>query len=417
MAETQSDSHGGDAAAEPRSAGAPATARRRGWPTTTRLLLARTALGLLFVVGAVTSLVPGGRAMARGALVLWPVLTASQPAPYVAVSEGVRHTQLTISSASGPVYLDVYAPMTPVPPVPGARGGLLFIPGVGDNRTVPQLVNLSESLARSGEVIMEMTTPTLIAYSLAPADSDAVVQAFERLAHWPGVGAERVGIVGFSGGGPLACLAAVDPRIRDQVAFIVSFGGYYNVGDVLGDFGRRALLVDGRRQPWAPTAVPLEVLANVLATRLPEPDATELQGAFAFDNPLPLTPAQVAQLTPEGQAAYHLLAGDEPGQENANIATLEPVAGDLLNALSPSSVVGQIRAPVYLLHDRGDTSLPFTEARDFAAELARLHHRYDYVELTIFDHTQVRTGLPLGEVIVDGSQLGRLLYDVLRVGS
>jgi dienelactone hydrolase len=413
MAQKLSESHIESAPAI--SNAAPASRRTRA--ARARIVLARSVLALLFVVGAVTSLVPGGRAFARGALVLWPVLTASQPAPYVAVTEGVRHTQLTINSSSGPVYLDVYEPATPLPPVPGARGGLLFIPGVGDNRTDHQLVNLSESLARSGEVIMEMTTPTLISYSISPADSDAVVRAFERLARWPGVGAQRVGVVGFSGGGPLAVLAAVDPRIRDQVAFIVSFGGYYNVANVLRDFGRRALVVDGHTQPWKPTAVPLEVLANVLAARLPEPDATELQDAFAFDTPTPLTPTEVSQLTPEGQAAYHLLAGDQASKVDADIATLEPAAGDLLNALSPSSVVGQIRAPVYLLHDRGDTSLPYTEARAFAGELARLHHPYDYVEMTIFDHTQVRTGLPLGEVIVNGSHLSKLLYDILRVGS
>lgn len=399
-------------------AGAAATgvrglARRRAFGT----WLARACLALILLVGLLTSATSFGRAAARGVLLLWPVLSASQPAVYDAIGEGVRHTQLTITANSGPVYLDVYAPTQPAPLVPRARGAMLFIPGVGDNRTIEQLVNLDEALARNGVVVMNMTTPTLINYDLSPSDSDAVVRAFQRLAAWPSVDPRRVSIVGFSGGAPLACLAAVDPRIRDQVAYILDFGGYFDVTNVLRDFGRRAILVDGKLQRWVPTAVPIEVMANVLAHRLPEPDADELRAAFAFENAVPLTAEERAALSPEGQAAYDLLSGDAPDRVEANIATLTAAGGDLLRALSPSSVVGQIRAPVYLLHDRADTSLPFTEARDFAAALARLHHKHDYVELTIFDHTQVRSGLPVPEVLHDGSELARLLYEMLLVAS
>lgn len=401
-------------ASTPEAAATPKPPRRRA---RAGAYVARAVLLLLVAIGLCTSLVPEGRAFARGALLLPPLLFPDHVGAGVAGAEPIRHTQLTIASATGPVYLDVYAPTTPPPPIPGARGGLLFIPGVGDNRTIPQLINLSESIARTGEVVMEMTTPTLIAYDLIPGDSDAVVQAFKRLTTWPGVGANRVGIVGFSGGGPLACLAAADPRIRDQVAFITMFGSYYDVRDYLGDIGRRAIVENGKLVPWHPTAVPLEVLANVLAPTLPSPDGARLQAGFAFENANPLTPDEVALLSPQGQAAYHLLAGDRPAQVAANIATLLPHAGDLLAALSPSSVLDQIKAPVYLLHDHGDTSIPFTEAQDFAAALTRLHHPHDYLIFTIFDHTEVRSDLPLGELLDNGARLVRILTDILTVGS
>lgn len=399
-------------AAPPSEAAAPPRrrARVRNW-------VARVVLVLLVAVALWTSLVPSGRAFARGALLLPPLLFPGQANFGVLGGEAIRHTQLTIPSATGPVYLDVYAPIAPPPPIPGARGGLLFIPGMGDNRTIPQLINLSESVARTGEVVMEMTTPALIAYDLIPDDSDAVVQAFERLARWPGVGASRVGIVGFSGGGPLACRAAADPRIRDQVAFITMFGSYYDVRDYLGDIGRRAIMENGQLVPWQPTAVPLEVLANVLASTLPVPDGARLQSGFAFANANPLTPDEVALLSPQGQAAYHLLQGDQPARVNANIATLLPHAGDLLAALSPSSILDQITAPIYLLHDHGDSSIPFTEAQDFDAALTRLNHPHDYLLFTIFDHTQVRSGLPLGDLLDNSARLVRILDDILTVGS
>jgi acetyl esterase/lipase len=396
-------------------AGTPAAPgkRRARWPR----WIARALLVVLALLSATATLLPQGRAVTRGALLLPPVFAGKPLGIYRVIGEPIAHRQLTIEAAAGPVYLDVWEPVAPPPPLPGARGGLLIIPGVGDERAEPQLVNLVTALAQAGEVVMAMTTPTLIAYDLAPDDRDAVVRTFDRLTRWPGVGADRVGIVGFSAGGPLACVSAVDARIRDRVRFIVQFGGYYDVRHLLGDIARQSLLVDGRAEPWQPQSVAQTVLANVLAHALPPAEGARLASAFAFQDAVTLEPGEVARLSPEGLAAYHLLAGDDPAHVDDNIATLQPRAGDLLDSLSPSAVVGQLRAPIYLLHDRADQYIPFTEARDFDAALNALGHRHDYIELTAFSHTEVRQGNPLGEVIGDGARLARILYDVLVVGS
>ena len=171
---------------------------------------------------------------------------------------------------------------------------MVIIPGVGDNRNDHQLRTLSEALARSGVVVMDMTTPTLMHRDLSPVDGDAVVRAFERLSQWPGVAPDRVGIFGISAGDALACLAAASPAIRDRVTFLMLFGGFYDARTLLRDFGRRALVVD------------------------------------------------------------------------------------------------QIRAPVYLLHDRTDQYVPFTESREFDAALTQFGHPHSYAELGIFQHVYVR---------------------------
>src|SRR5579859_1452764 len=234
-------------------------------PLKFRHILARIILALLFIVGFFFSLIPAGRAAARALYILPELILASQPPVVSVAEEPVRHIQKTIPSSSGTVYLDIYEPTTAPPPVPGAREGVVVIPGVGDNRADSQLVNFSQGLARAGLVVMDMTTPTLLNYDLSYSDSDAVVQAFKTLASWPGVGAQRVGIIGFSAGDALAAFAAADPRIRDQVAFILCFGGYFNTTTLLRAFGRRALEVNGQLQPWHPQDVPIEVLANTIA--------------------------------------------------------------------------------------------------------------------------------------------------------
>jgi hypothetical protein len=78
----------------------------------------------------------------------------------------------------------------------------------------------------------------------------------------------------------------------------------------------------------------------------------------------------------------------------------------LLQQLSPSTVVGQISAPIYLLHDRYDGHVPFTESVNFAAALTQLNRPHDLVQFSIFQHTQVSYSLDLGSLLRD---LPRLL--------
>ncbi len=374
---------------------------------------ARVVLVMFFIMGLFLSVFPGGRTTFRTLLLIPALITATVPAPLTLTGEPIRHVQKIISSQGGPVYLDIYEPTSPVPPIPGAREGIVIIPGVGDNRTVPQLIALSESFARLGVVVEDITTTTLIDNSIAAVDSDAVVQAFNELSRWPGVGSNRVGIAGFSGGGTLACLAAADPRIRDRVQFVAMFGAYFNAETVLRDYGRRAMTVNGETIPWYPAQYPEEVLANVMASGMSSFDGQLLVSAF-LPNGQPLTSYQLDQMSPSAVAAYHLLEGDQRNNVDANIAALSPQIHALLATLSPSSVIDKIRAPIYLLHSRDDTSVPITESEDAAAALARIHHPYDFVEFGIFQHVLVEANPPLTQILGDAPPMFRVLSEILQ---
>jgi len=376
--------------------------------------LARGVLVLVAVAGLFFSVIPWGQAALRTLTLVPGLVTARQLAPIVATGEPIRHVSLTVSSDAGPVYLDVWEPTTSPPLLPGARQGVLIIPGVGDNRAVPQLINLTESLARTGVVVMTMTTHSLIDFALSPADSDATVRAFDTLLHWPGVGATRVGIFGLSAGGAPASLAAADPRIRQHVAFLMFFGCFFNARDLLADVGRRALIVNGQVEAWRPSGVPLYVLANTIAGTLSPREGALLRAAFDSVHPVPLSPKQVAQLSAPAAAAYHILAGDQPDSVQRNLDAFSPPMQSLLQELSPSSVVGQISAPIYLLHDRHDTLVPFTESVNFASALASRHHPHEFIEFNIFHHTTVSGSLDLGAVLRDSPRLFAAIHTALQ---
>lgn len=379
--------------------------------------LARMALALGLLAGFSCSVLPPGRAMTRALSILPGLLTAEQSAWEAPIQEPVTHTRRTLAAPTDTAYLDIYAPGAGAPPVPGAREGILLIPGVGDQRADAQLINFSQTLASSGLVVMDMTTQTLIENRLDAGDTEAVVQAFALLQHWPGVGARRVGLLGFSAGGPLMCFAAADARIRGQVAFVTLFGGYFDATTLLQTIGRRTLSEHGQTQAWHPVPYPLQVLAETIAPLLPGNDGQTLAGAFAPNGLLALSPAQVALLDPSSAAAYHLLAGDEPARVNANLAALSPQVKALLSSLSPSRVVSLMHAPIYLLHDRSDQFVPVSESLEFAAALARLHYPYDFAEFGIFQHVEVRTNSGFSQLVSDGQSLLRLVSEVMQAAS
>ncbi|MDQ2904944.1 MAG: hypothetical protein M3Y81_15510 [Chloroflexota bacterium] len=381
-----------------------------------RAIAARVVLAVLFGVGFFLSVAPWGRAAARAALLLPALISVSEPAPLGVVGDGVRFSRTTVPSLNGPVYLDIYEPDTAPPPIPGRRAAIIDIVGAGDHRSEPQLVNLSRSMARTGMVVVNMGTPALFGLQISAQDVEAVVTTYQTLAHWRGVDPRRIGILGFSAGGPLAALAAADPRLQDKLAFITLFGSYYDTISLLHAIGQRAVTADGHTQPWHPLYFPMLVLVISIGDTLTGSESQLLQQAFA-PNGQPLAPGELAQLSPGALAVYHLLEGDEPDRVDQNLAAITPQMRALLNQLSPSRVLAKIHAPIYLLHDRSDQYVPFTQSREFAAALARAHRAYDFAEFGIFEHVEVRSNQGLSQVVGDGAQLYRILDKMLVVGS
>lgn len=379
---------------------------------------AQAALAFLLCAGGFLSLFPWGRAITRSALLLPALISFSEPAPLVLAGDPVRFRRITISSSIGPVFLDIYEPTTPPPPIPGGREAIITLVGAGDNRTVPQFTNLAQSFAREGVVVVDVGTPALFQYKVSARDGEAVVQAFELLEHWPGVDPHHIGILSFSVGDLLACVAAADPRIRDRVAFLAIIGGYFDVTSLLRIVGSRAQDVDGQTQPWHPITTDLYTLASSVSSLLTPAENKLMRKAFPLNSfAPPLTAQQQAQLSPGTAAYYHLLEGDEPGSVDQNLTALSPQMKALLIQLSPMSVIDQMRAPIHLLHDRNDSSIPFTQAQEFAAALARIHHPYNLAAYSIFSHVQVRSNLGLGQLLSDGTKLFQAINSIMLVGS
>ncbi|MGH2481902.1 MAG: alpha/beta hydrolase family protein, partial [Ktedonobacteraceae bacterium] len=318
--------------------------------------------------------------MTRSTLLLSSLLSTSEPPPLSLAGDPVHFTRLTLfPNTPRMVFLDIYEPTTPPPPVPGGRGAIIDVPGAGDNRSVEQLGLLSQSLAREGIIDVNVGTPALFDYRVSAQEGEAVVLAFELMEHWPGVNPRHIGIITFSVGSLSAYIAAADPRIRDKVAFLGTLGGYADIASLVRSVGTHSQDINGQTQRWEPIATVAYVLYRSVSNLFSPADQKLLQKAFPLTTsfPPPLPTAQVARLSPAGAAYYHLLEGDQPGNVNRNLAALPPALKAQFTRLSPLSVISQIRAPIHLLHDRNDPAIPYSQDLEMASALAHLHHPYD----------------------------------------
>jgi dienelactone hydrolase len=291
-----------------------------------------------------------------------------------------------IEAAGGPASLHIYRPSS------GRHPALVLSLGVNPAPPDdPRVVRLMSGLARSGLVAVLVQSTALDNDLIAAEAPDLIVRAFERTAARPDVEASRIGLVGFSVGSGLVSVAAADPRIRDRVALVEAFGGYYNVEDLVAAVTTATIRDGDRMLAWEPDPLSVSVVRTNLLASLSDAAERELV-LIALDG----DPSASARLSPRAQIVFDVLANTDPARSAALYARLPASLRDGFASVSPAMHVANIRAPYYLMHDRGDPLIPYVESRRFRAALNAEGRRPYASEFDIFEHVDpTRGGKPL----------------------
>jgi fermentation-respiration switch protein FrsA (DUF1100 family) len=209
-------------------------------------------------------------------------------------------------------------------------------------------------LARAGWAVAVPTVEGLTVLRLRPGDSVSVVGALRALVR---DGYQPVAILGVSLGAGPALRAASEPSVASSVSAVLALGGY---------------------------ASAIELLRYTLT------------GAFRFDGISGRRPvdesaiAQFARANAElvNAAGRHLVDNRNPEQLDRLVADLPPSTRQLLAALSPGLEVGQLRAPLFLIHGRDDPAVPFTESLRLAQAARAAGRRVKMVVVGSLGHVE-----------------------------
>ncbi len=359
-------------------------------------------------------------------LLMAQIATPLQSGPLTRITEAPLRQAVTFAGGGRTLVATLYRPSRSglgTPPGDGAGTGVILVHGVNETgKDDERIVWLAELLARSGFTVL---TPDFLGFktlTIRTSDVEELVASVQYLAGRSGdVGPGRIGLVGFSYGAGPTIIAAADPRVRDQVRFVVSFGGYYDLLNVItfvttGHFEFRN--VRGWTLPNEYTRwIFLRYNLELIPTERDRDILKEIAEAKAKNLAVEAGPL-AKTLGPEGRAAYQLLVNRQPEQVADLVAALDPGVRQQIRFLSPSRVIQDLRARLFVIHSDPDDFMPKTESLRLAAALESRGNVH-LALLRVFNH--VRPDFPALTLdsffrvyLSEGRKVFWLLFDLVR---
>jgi len=207
------------------------------------------------------------------------------------------------------------------------------------------LLGFCESLARLGYIVLWPRLETLEKDIVEFEEPQTFVDAFSFLEERDDVDKDKISFVGFSVGSSLALVAAEDKRINKKVRNVVFFGGYYNIIDYLSALSTKT--------KWEPHESAIDQAQEILK-----------------------------------QEDLSLMQFDDKD-------TLDPHLTKRLLRFSPDQNIDSLKAKIFILHEKSDTFVPYTESIKLKKALEQKGISYDYHLANLFEHVQPKKGLSL----------------------
>ncbi len=286
-------------------------------------MLPRAVWLVVAVLLALPTLVAGWTLVTSTAFLV-EFLSGGRWRPLSAITRAPVVSPLGATQAGRTLPVDLY-----VSPALLRPSGLVLVHGITPHgKGDPQLRAAATLLARAGWAVAVPTVEGLTVLRLRPDDAAAVSGAARALDEQ---GYRPVALLGISLGAAPALTAAAEPDIAAKLSAILALGGYASARELL---------------------------------------RYTLTGAYAFGDTRGRRPVDEDGIARFAGANAELVAGAgralvdnrDPGRIDDLIADLPEPTRQLLDALSPAGALPRLRAPLFLIHGRGDRTVPFTES-------------------------------------------------------
>jgi pimeloyl-ACP methyl ester carboxylesterase len=344
-----------------------------------------------------------------------------QPGPLTRWAATPGRDAVTVPSQAKPLAATLFHP-----PWIARGSGLILVHGVNETgKDDPRIVWVADLLARAGFVVLTPDFTGFKSLTLRASDIEEIAASVRYLdARMPGKGPDKVGLVAFSYGAGPALVAAADPGVRDRVRLVLSFGGYYDLANVITFVTTGWYEYKAHRGQLAPNPYNRWIFLKYNLDLLHDPTDRQILERMVrgtAEGPLPSAGPPPDRLTPQAQALYALMENRDPTRMPALLDRLPPEVKGQLVRLSPSRAVRDVRAHLFIVHSNPDEYIPFTESLRLA-EGAPDPSRVHLAILGGFRH--VRPQFPpltwrsfWGFYLEEGRRIFWLVYRLLRVGA
>ena len=295
---------------------------------------------------------------------------------------------------------------------------LVFLGANAAGRDDKDVVNFGNALARAGYVPMFSWSPTMgLQNNVDPAEVENLVWAFQHLRELDYVDPSRIGMAGFSVGGSFIMVAASDPRIRDDVAFVNAFGAYYDARDFFVQIASNTKRSGDTVEHWDVDRLTRRVFTNELIEVAPTVEERNILTRRFVDD------AAVAQEELDGLSgtagiSRRLLDGTDPAEAERLLNQMPTDFLRDLDGISPRNHIGNYRNRLLIMHDVGDPLIPVGESRRLVETLrSQGRQNMRYTETEIFEHVRPGADLQLWPLVKGASKLYAHMYGILRMAA
>ena len=381
--------------------------RRLIWKWLRRLAIGLAVLSVALII--FVTLTPQGRSGFQTALFVTQVLELPVKPQSWFTADPVRE-EVTYPQAQGTGVADLYR----IPDDKERAAVLIFLGANAAGRDDEDVVNLGNALARAGFVAMFYWSPTMALHAnIDPNEIENLIWAYQYLEQRDFVDQGRVGMGGFCVGASFALVAASDPRIRHDVAFVNAFGPYYDARELLLQVASRSRYYQGQTDPWDPDSLTLKVFANELIEAMDDPQDRDILSRI-FVEKQRVADEEVERLSEQARAVHQLLTGTTRQEAERLYLTLPADFREDMAKISPRSYVSDLEARVMIMHDRDDALVPSAESRRLADALES-RGDFRYTEVLAFEHVRPTSGGGLWSLLKEGYKLFKHMYGIVRV--
>jgi len=253
----------------------------------------------------------------------------------------VRHE--TIHHAGIPV--DVY----------GESSGPAFLIIHGVNPTGKNsldLMRISEALAQVGYQVFVPDLVEMKKVHLQPEEAGRIKSVFQSIGR-------DAAIACFSYGCGPALIAAADPDIRSHVRFALAFGGYFDIREAL-EFAITGPESKIGYLKW----VYLKANSDLIDSESDRARVQEIAKQQLGESPQ--QDKSLEGVSPTGKSLLDIFESATPQEFRQRLDAGPESLKRRLDALSPSRFIGEMRAPLILVHGINDPVIPAQQSIEFA---------------------------------------------------
>ncbi|MFH1851601.1 MAG: prolyl oligopeptidase family serine peptidase [Candidatus Neomarinimicrobiota bacterium] len=324
----------------------------------------------------------------------------------------IEFIETTYPDAAGDLPIKIYQPLEVTRPLPAV---ILYHGITAKGIDHPAINLLARNLVRLGLRVYYPALPHLRDMRFHPDTYQRIKNIYRQVAARPEVLSDKIIITGISFSGGLVVKAGTDPDIRP--AAILSFGSYYNLATVLrffftgqaryGDLEIRIEPHDYTKAVWFWNY--LEYLDLPFETDR----VRQCIGLFIRDDKAAAD--EIYRACSAAQQEF-LTAAFEPADPRAlpYLEAAEPRLREQLDAISPHTLIANVKAPVFVVHGIRDDMVPYTQALEFADDLKKHGKTVCLYIMRLYAHNKAARST-IAEAIREIRGLNGILTNLLKI--